>query len=177
MSFQLLFHRCKDHQFVDKMGFVPNMVEATKDPKVRMELGMGGTPVEAENCMTALLGEYIAHSASLTQLGVFGGMLDRTPSVVKEYMIPEGDKAKIQHIVDNKLINMAGGMYKTGLIVANARVVLEGANKMIAAEAAAKMATAANKTNELIKCDCKTVVSHRAWMAERRLVDTEGYPK
>jgi hypothetical protein len=41
-------------------------------------------------------------------------------------------------LVANKVINKAGGLFKMGMIVANARVVLEGAKRVNAAEKEAK---------------------------------------
>ena len=59
----------------------------------------------------------------------------------KEATIPADEEAQIEHLVANKLINNAGGLFKTGMIVANARVVLEGAKRVNAAEKEAKEAT------------------------------------
>ncbi len=48
------------------------------------------------------------------------------------------DEAQIQHIVDNKLLNKAGGLYKTSLIVANCRVVVEAEKRLAELEKKAK---------------------------------------
>ena len=54
-------------------------------------------------------------------MGFNGAMFDIKLPVVSKDVIPEGNEAKIQHIIDNRLINKAGGLYKTGLIIANAQ--------------------------------------------------------
>ena len=48
------------------------------------------------------------------------------------------EEVRIQHIVDNKLLNKARGLYKTGLIVANCRVVVEAGKRMAELEKKAK---------------------------------------
>jgi hypothetical protein len=53
-------------------------------------------------------------------------MLDVEPVEVEEATIPADEEAQIEHLVANKLINKAGGLFKTGMIVANARIVLRG---------------------------------------------------
>ena len=40
-----------------------------------------------------------------------------------------GEALPIEHIVRNKLINMPGGLFRTGLIVANCRVVMESSKQ------------------------------------------------
>ncbi len=45
---------------------------------------------------------------------------------VKKSAVFEDNEEKIQYLVDNCLINKAEGLYKTGTIIANCMVVLEG---------------------------------------------------
>ena len=49
---------------------------------------------------------------------------------VKNKLVFCDKEVEIQRISDNKLLNKAGGMYKTGLIVVNCRVVVEVGKKM-----------------------------------------------
>ncbi len=48
------------------------------------------------------------------------------------------NEAQFEHIVDNKLPNKAGGLYKTGLIVVNCRVVVEAGKRLAELEKKAK---------------------------------------
>jgi hypothetical protein len=54
-------------------------------------------------------------------------MFDIELPKVKPAPIFINDKARINYIVENCLINKMGGLDKTGLIVANCRVVVEAA--------------------------------------------------
>ena len=63
-------------------------------------------------------------------MGYNNEMLDVELVEVEEATIMADEEVQIEHLVTNKLINKAGGLFKTGLIVANdARVVLEGAKR------------------------------------------------
>ena len=66
----------------------------------------------------------------LTLMGFNGAILDIELPVISNNVILEGNEAKIEHIINNKLISTAWGLYKTGLIVANAQVVLEAAKQV-----------------------------------------------
>ena len=105
------------------------MVKATEDPKVRHELGEGGAPPAAAKRLAALDKEHKIAAKTLTGMGYNGTMLDCELPKVKKKPVFHDEEARIQHIVDNKLLNKAGGLYKTGLIVANCRVVVEVGNK------------------------------------------------
>ena len=91
--------------------------------------------------------------------------------------LEEGNEAKIQHIIDNRLINKAGGLYKNGLIIANAQVVLEAAKRIAVLDAKAKENTELKKKNDVVKRDGKAQKAHREWVHEGRLVDGDGNPK
>ncbi len=91
--------------------------------------------------------------------------------------LEEGKEAKIQHIIDNRLINKAGGLYKNGLIIANAQVVLEAAKRIAVLDAKAKENTELKKKNDVVKRDGKAQKAHREWVHEGRLVDGDGNPK
>jgi len=93
------------------VGFLPITDNATKDLKVRYEMGEGGAPADAMNCMDLLHADYRKSAETLTEMGFNGAMFDiELPGVSKD-IIPEGNKAKIQHIIDNRLINKVGGLY------------------------------------------------------------------
>jgi hypothetical protein len=78
-------------------------------------------------------------------VGYNGDMLDVMPHEAEEAEIPSDDEeAQIEHIVKNKLINKPGGLFRTGLIMANCRVIMEG-SKQVTREAAVQMEAAAVK--------------------------------
>jgi len=111
------------------VGFLPKMEMATKDPKVRHELGEGGAPPAAAKRLAVLNKEYKI-AAKTDGDGYNGTMLDFELPKVKKKPVFRDEETRIQHIVDNKLLNKAGGLYKTGLIVANCRVVVEAGKRM-----------------------------------------------
>ena len=82
---------------------------ATEDPKVRHELGEGGAPPAAAKCLAALNKEYKIAAKTLTRMGYNGTMLDCELPKVKKKPVFRDEEARIQHIVDNKLLNKAGG--------------------------------------------------------------------
>ncbi len=69
--------------------------------------------------------EYKEVAAAVNALGYNGYMLDVVPRKVEEAEIPSDEEAQIEHIVKSKLINKPGGLFRTGLIVANCQVVME----------------------------------------------------
>jgi hypothetical protein len=96
------------------------------EPKVRHKLGDGGAPPEAAIWMKALHKEYKRTARVLTGMGFNGHMMDLKLPQVTAAAVFEDNKEKINQLVENRLINKVGGPYKTGMIVANCSVVLEG---------------------------------------------------
>jgi hypothetical protein len=86
------------------------------------------------------------------------------------------DKDRINHNVDNCLINKVGGFYKTGLIVANCRVVVEAAKWVAMLERGAKAAAVMKKTTKAMKHNCEAQKAHADWVAAGWLVDEDGNP-
>ncbi len=119
-----------------------------KDPKVGYVMGKRGAPADATNRLDLLLADYCESGKTLTPMEFNGAMLDIEPPVVSKDFILEGGKAKIQHIVNIKLINKARGLYKTGLIAANARVVLEVVKQVVVLEEKAKANKELKKQND-----------------------------
>ena len=93
-------------------------------------MGEGGAPADATNCLDLLHADYHKSAERLTKMGFNGAMFDTEPPVVSKDIILEGNEAKIQHLINNRLINKAQGLYKTGLIIANAQVVLEASKRV-----------------------------------------------
>jgi hypothetical protein len=121
------------------VGFLPMTGNAALDPKVRYELGEGGAPEEAQKRMKLLVDDYEKCGKELDRLGFNGGVMDLEAREVEEIDIPEDEEALIQHIVDNKLINTAGGLFKCGIQIANCRVVMEASRRVAANDAAEKV--------------------------------------
>jgi hypothetical protein len=80
--------------------------------------------------LAALDKEYKISAKSLTPMGFNGELLDCKLPKIKKKPVFCNEEAQIQHIIDNKLLNKAGGLYKTGLIIANCRVVVEAGKRM-----------------------------------------------
>jgi hypothetical protein len=87
------------------------------------------------------------------------------------------DEAQIQHIVDNKLLNKAGGLYKTGLIVANCRVVMEVGKRLAELEKKAKAKAEQKKDTKLNKRSYETPKACADWVLVGRPVDEMGHPR
>ena len=127
--------------------------------------------------MEKLREEYKEVAAAVNDLGYNGDMLDVVPREVEEAGIPSDKEAQIEHIVKNELINKPGGLFRTGLIVANCRVVMES-SKQLEREAMEQMEVAAAKevTVNNLKED-EGVIAYQAWVDGGRLKTAEGYPK
>ena len=140
-------------------------------------MGEGGAPADATNRLDLLHADYCKSGETLREMGFNGAMFGIEPPVVSKDVIPEGKEAKIQHIIDNWLINKAGGLCKTGLIIANAQVVLEAAKRIAVLDAKAKANAELKKTHDLLKRDGEAQKAHREWVCEGRLVNDDGNPK
>jgi hypothetical protein len=173
------FHFSKDGIIKSHIavGFMPMTGRAARDPKVRFEYGPGGAPPDEAGRMEKLREEYQEAAGAMNKLGYNGDMLDVMPHEAEEAEIPSDEEAQIEHIVKNKLINKPGGLFRTGLIVANCRVVMEG-SKQVTREAAVQMEAAAAKKVTGIKLqEDEGVLAYQAWVKSGRPVTPQGYPK
>jgi hypothetical protein len=82
-------------------------------------------------------------------------MFDIELPKIKPAPIFVNDKAKINHIIENHLINNVGGLYKTGLIVANCRVVVEVVKREAILEKRAKAVAVIKKSTKAMKHNCE----------------------
>jgi hypothetical protein len=158
------------------VGFLPMTGNAVNDPKVRHELGDGGAPPEAAIRMKALNMEYRKTARVLTGMGFNGAMLDVKLQKVKAAAAFEDNEAKIQYLVENRLINKAGGLYKTGTIVANCHVVNEGNRRVAELEKKAKEVKLMKKADQSVDLLNKAKRAHAEWVSKGRLVDENGSP-
>ena len=159
------------------VGFMPMTGRAAKDPKVRFEFGPDGAPPADTARMDLLKAEYKEAGEAVTKLGYHGDMLDVVPREAEAAEIPSDEEAQIEHIVRNKLINKPGGLFRTGLIVANCRVVMESSKQVVREageliEVAAAKKVANNKTMEN-----EGVLAYQAWVESGRPKTDEGWPK
>jgi hypothetical protein len=90
---------------------------AVNDPKVRHELGDGGAPPEAAIWMKALNTEYRKTARVLSGMGFNGGVMDVELPKVKAAAAFENNEEKIDYLVENRLINKAGGLTRRGRLL------------------------------------------------------------
>jgi hypothetical protein len=157
------------------VGFLPMTGKAAEDPKVRHKLGKGGAPPAAARRLAALDKEYKNSAKSLTAMGFNGELLDCKLPKVKKKPVFCDEEAQIQHIIDNKLLNKAGGFYKTGLIVANCRVVVEAGKRMAELDKNAKEEVEQKKQLQSNTRSCEAHKAHVDWVLARSLVDVIGH--
>ena len=100
-----------------------------------------------------------------------------TVNYVKKKPVFCNNEAQIQNIVDNKLLNKAGGLYKTGLIVANRRVVVEAGKRLAKLEKKAKAKAERKKDTESNKWSYEVHKAHADWVLVGRPVDEMGHPQ
>ncbi len=158
------------------VGFLPMTGNAVNDPKVRHVLGDGGAPPEAAIRMTALHKEYRKTVRVLSGMGFNGGMLDVKLLKVKAAAAFEDKEAKIQYLVENCLIDKAGGLYKTGTIVANCHAVNKGIRRVAELEKKAKEAKLMKKADQLVDLLNKAKRAHAEWVRKGRLVNENRSP-
>ena len=156
------------------VGFLPMTGNAALDPKVRYELGVGGAPAEARNQMETLQAEYASTSKELTEKGYNGKVLNLELPVVRNATLLADEDATVDHIVKNRLINKAGGLFKAGILIANSRAVLRAA-KLIAEEDKQKALEAAQKKKdrqETLQSEAMMVFGR--WKADGRKSNDDG---
>ncbi len=152
---------------------------AVNDPKVRYELGDGGAPPEDAIQMKALNTEYRKTARELLGMGFNGGVMDvKLPKVKAAVVFEDNEEEKINYLVENRLINKAGGgAYKTGTIFANCSVVLEGGRRVAELEKKAKKAAVATKkANQMVDLSNNAKTAHRVWATKGRPIDVDGNP-
>ena len=159
------------------VGFLPMTGRAMEDPKVRHELGEGGAPPAVAKRLAALDKKYKIAAKTLTGMGYNGTMLDCELPKVKKKPVFCDEEVRIKHIVDNKLMTKAGGLYKTGLIVANCRVVVEAGKRMVELETKARAKAKRKKHTESNKRSCEARKAHADWVLAGSLVDKIGHPR
>ena len=108
-------------------------------------------------------------------MGYNGELLDCKLPKVKNQPVFCDEEAQIQHIIDNKLLNKARGLYKTGLIVANCRVVVEAGKRMAELEMKVRTKDERKKHTELNKRSCEARKAHADWVLAGSPVDKIGH--
>jgi hypothetical protein len=156
--------------------FLPMTEKAAEDPKVRHKLSEGDAPSALARRLAALDKEYKISAKTLTTMGFNGELLDCKLPKVKKQPVFCNEEAQIQHIIDNKLLNKARGLYKTGLIIVNCRVVVEAGKRMAELERKAKEKVEQKKNLELNKWSCEARKAHRDWVLAGSTV-VIGHPR
>ena len=88
----------------------------------------------------------------------------------------EDNEARIQYLVDNRCMNKACGLFKTGLIVVNCHVVNE-CNRGVAGVDQKKMeAAATKKVDQSVDALNKAKRVYEEWVRTGRKVDVNGCP-
>ena len=158
------------------VGFLPMTGNAVNDSKVRHELGDGGAPPEAAIRMKALSVEYRKTARVLTGMGFNGAVLDVKLPKAKKAMVYEDNEARIQHMIDNRCMNKAGGLFKTGLIVANCLAVNECNRRVAGIEKSKLEATATKKADQLVDTFNMAKKCYVEWVKQGRTADANGCP-
>ncbi len=160
-----------------KVGFMPMTGNAALDPKVRYELGGGGAPAESSKRMEKLVEDYKSASKELTEKGYNGKVLDLELPVARNATLLADEDAAVEPIVKNRLINKAGGLFKTGLLIANSRAVVQAA-KQIAEEDRLKALDAAQKKKERQESlQSEANLAFERWKADGRKMNDDGSPQ
>ena len=158
------------------VGFLPMTGNAVNDPKVRHELGDGGAPPEAAIRMKALSVEYRKTARVLTGMGFNGAVLDVKLPKAKKAVVYEDNEARIQHMIDNRCMNKAGGLFKTGLIVANCLAVNECNRRVAYMDMQKSEAAATKKADQTVETFNMAKKSYVEWVKQGRKADANGCP-
>ena len=159
------------------VGFLPMTGNAVNDPKVRYELGEGGAPEEATRRIELLVADYEECVHTLNKLGLNGNVLDLQPRTVEDDKYPSDEEKQIEHIVKNKLINKSGGLFRSGIIIANCRVVTEAGSRAQVIEEKAKKEKEKKKIDGIENKNMKAVCYAAQWESKDKPVDESGHPK
>ena len=109
-------------------------------------------------------------------IGLNGAMFDIELPKVMVAPIFVDDEEKIKHIVENHLINKVGGLYKTGLIVANCRAVVEAAKRIAELDKRVRLAATLKKGTDVMRLSCEVWKTCQDWVSAGKPVDDEGSP-
>ncbi len=78
--------------------------------------------------------------------------------------------------MENHLINNVGGLYKTGLIVANCRAVVEAAKRIAELDKRVRLAATLKKGTDVMRLSCEVWKTCQDWVSAGKPVDDEGSP-
>ena len=99
------------------------------------------------------------------------------PPVAGNATLLADEDAEVEHIVKNRLITKAGGLFKAGILIANSRAVVRAA-KQIAEEDALKKSQAEQKKKEreeTLQWEAKMAFGR--WKADGRKINDDGSPQ
>ena len=77
-----------------------------------------------------MMKDYEEGAQQLTKMGFNGKVLDVEPPQPEEYAIPNGEEEQVKALVDGKVTNSAGGMFKIDMLFVNNRVMFKAKEKL-----------------------------------------------
>ena len=176
--FDWIFQKHKILNFWIAVGFLPMTRNSITDPKVRYELGEGGAPEKEGRRLELLVSEYEEARETLTRLGFNGGVLDLQARTAEERVIPDEEEAVIQAILDRKIINRPGGLFKVGISVVNCDVMLEAARRTVTIGKEKERTKALKKKEDEDEGNDNAMKHYRKWLVDGSPLDnTNGGPK
>ena len=90
---------------------------------------------------------------------------------------PQWDEAKIKAIIENKLINKSGSLFKLGVQVVNGRVILEARKRQVQMENEMKEKKLQKKKLDAMGKDELAIYSLNQWCYGGSETNKEGNPK
>ena len=138
----------------------------------------GGAPEEEGRRLQLLISEYEEARETLNRLGFNGDILDLQARTAKERVIPENEEALIQSIIDRKIINRPGGLFKVEISVVNCDVMLEAARRTVVIGKMKEMTKAQKKKDDANEGNENAMKHYRKWLVDGRPLDNiNGGPK
>ena len=98
------------------------------------------------------------------------------PCDVVEHTIPPDQEAQVEHIVKNKLITSAGGLYKAGVVIANCDVVIDASKRAAIEAEQLKQRAAQKKIDKQESLQSEGKMAFVTWVGNGRKVNDNGYP-
>lgn len=176
--FSNTFTRSNIWSWWNKVGFIPMNRNAVNDPKVRYERGEGGAPEQESKMIELLVEDYAKCAADLAGMGFNEDILDLEAATVepKNYLTAENEEELVDKIIASKAIGKAGGMFKTGMLIANAPIIVMAEKKMAALEKAGMEEKEKNATHAEKKKTWDGAAAYEKWVLGGRKKDSESKP-
>ncbi len=146
---------------------------------MRHELGEGGAPEESRIQMEQLVDDYAKRWDKLMEMGFNGDVLDLKPKTVmvtNSSVLNKDEEELIEEIMEKRIISMAGGLYKVGVIIANCRAATQAGQQSLASmRQTIDEGIEKRKTKEKSDCSHARAAFWR-WVDKGRKVTLDGDP-